>query len=123
MLYIGRGLLTKESNGQEFLISAEHLEQIEGYNKIYSATDRDVALYVSNSNLTSYPIGTKVTCEYLRDTKIVKTGNGWFEISMSNPENVTTGMSGNRVYYKNNSIGFISKLTEDNTLLCYTLEL
>ena len=109
---------------RDCLISAKHLKEIPGYIKVYEESDRDVALYIqANEVLSKIEINTPVVINNLNDCTIVNSGEGWFEVKVTNPESITVGMSGERVYYKDNPIGFISELTKNNTLMCYTLEI
>ena len=113
-----------ELNQKNLIISAAHLEKIDGYTKIYTDKDRDVSYYVKDKkDLSVLPVGMKVQAEYLKECTVTNSGPGWFIFSVNNPENITSGMSGNRVKDSSGEdIGFISELVNNKEVKCYTLE-
>ena len=105
------------------LITAAHLEKVEGYNKLYEDKDRDVAYYIKDSIKLTRVVNQEVFIEGLEDCKIISSKEGSFQVTTSTPENIVNGMSGRRVLDKYNTpIGFVDAMSTGGVLECNTLE-
>lgn len=108
------------------LVSAKHLDPIEGYKMIYSE-DNDRAVYIKEDHkYMTVEEGTEVE---VRDEdyniiirgEVTKSSEGVFYVKVDDPTKVYGGMSGMRVYSSSQELGFVSALTPDLQIECLTV--
>lgn len=107
------------------LISATHLGDIDGYEKVYDVPDTDRSYYINKHYKYSLiDLGTEVaitTSQGIIRGRVVESIEGSFKVSVDDPSLIFNGMSGSRVVWKGEEIGFVSELTDSLEVLCYTL--
>ena len=106
------------STTQRVVVSAAHLESIDGYTQVYSDSETDYAVYVNDDyRATTLSIGDKVT---LADTTgiVVSVYAKEFAVDVDNISKIVPGVSGDPVYCRSNSVGFISGWNGEGALRC-----
>lgn len=118
--YTNRDEIKLENN---VLITADHLENVEGYTKIYSDKEKDIAYYIRDAPVYSKIEAQKVIIKGLEDCKIIDSYEGGFIVETDKQFLISSGMSGERVLTVNGQeIGFVSSLQEDGKIDCKNLE-
>lgn len=107
------------------VVSATHLKEIDGYVKVYDVPNTDRSYYINTSyNYAKVDIDAKVvisTTQGLIQGKVEESVEGAFRVKVDDPSLIFNGMSGSRVLIKGEEIGFVSELTDDLEILCYTI--
>lgn len=105
------------------LITAAHLEKVDGYKLLYKDGSRDVAYYIKENVSLSIIQPQPVTIDGLQDCKITSSYEGGFTVETSRTDLIHSGLSGTRVKdLGGQDIGFISALLKDGKIDCKTLE-
>lgn len=106
------------------IVSATHLEEIDGYLKVYDVPDTDRSYYINTSY--TYALvdkGLEVvisTTQGLLHGEVTESVEGKFRVKVKDPTLVFNGMSGSVVLHRGEEIGFVSELKENLEILCYT---
>jgi hypothetical protein len=113
-----------ESHG--VLITANHIpiNQIPGnYTKVYSNKGEDTAYYINKNYVSTRVINKDVYVKGLSDARVVHSYAGYFEVNVSDPEDISSGMSGEIVRDSKNGriIGFVSELLPGHLLKCISI--
>lgn len=118
---------SSEKGNNGIVITAAHLDESEiphNFLLMYKDIAKDTAYYLDTKHVLPTVSIQKVFIEGVDDAVIVDSKEGHFFVEVANTEQITAGLSGKRVYARDNKtvIGFVSQLTVDNQLLCRVLE-
>ena len=86
---------------------------------LYVDEKQDKAYYLDKSyDARTYSNNSAVNIGDSLLGKITDSEDSFFYVKLENPEAVERGLSGERVYYKDVAIGYVSALTEDSLIKC-----
>lgn len=126
--YIVVRVLAEEADKEKvlvnnILVTADHIDPIEGFTKIYTFEGRDEAIYVRDEpSFKTIVEKQNVNIEGLSNCKIVESSEGEFRVETQSPELIVGGLSGTYVYSEDNSkvLGFVIEL-KGGKIRCLTI--
>lgn len=104
----------------QVLLSVDHME-IEGYTKVYSNPEKDIALYIFEEYEPDLPMeNTKVIVDGVIDAVLTSADGCNFYIEVDDPGDIHYGLSGTKVTTEDGKeLGFVQSSVSSNTLKCY----
>lgn len=100
------------------VISADHIEYMKGYTKVWSDADTDYSVWVINDyHAVAPPNGSELYFNEKRGTLISAT-DMTFVMKPDNVLDIYPGVSGTPILYESTPIGFISGWNGDGNVLC-----